>query len=366
MANSVKPTAKPRVIVADDSKVVRMAATKILGDKFDIVLAEDGAEAWDALQQDPTIQVVLTDLGMPHMDGYQLIENIRQADKEGLRNIPVVVITGAAEEESVKKKVFEIGATDFVTKPFKSTEIMARLEAHASYRRDNANLQEHVNIDLLTGTLNHKGLDEKLEKDISFINRHKQNIALVLFEIDNFKHLVEKTGHRGSEKIVQNICKVLSSAIRREDSFGRYDVAKFLTILPMAKTDGVVMLSKRLSEHIKTFKVNVAGEVIGLTLSIGIASAPKGCLSNKKSLVTTAEKALSNARSLGTGEVQLLKLESRQPEGKAKRISIDDLLNVISEDGKLLTQAELTAAVASLVPLVKLMTKEQKQKLLRG
>src|SRR5690606_5780540 len=306
--------AKPRILVADDSKVVRMAATKILSDKFELVLAADGLEAWKALNEDSTIQVVLTDLGMPNVDGYQLIEKMRQSGKETIRNIPVVVITSAAEEETVKKKVFEIGATDFVSKPFNSIEITARLKAHASYRQDKADLQEQVNIDLLTGTLNRKGLDEKLDKDISFINRHGQNIALVMFEIDNFESISEKAGQRGSEKIVQNISKILGSAIRREDSFGRYDLATFLTILPMAKTDGVVMLSKRLCEHIKTFKVSLAGDSSNLTLSVGIASAPKGCSTDAKGLLKVAQQALTNAKSLGTGEVQLLKLESNQPE----------------------------------------------------
>ena len=314
MTDSEDTPGKPRVIVADDSKVVRMTANKILRDKFDIVVAEDGAQAWQMLREDPSIQVVLTDLGMPKLDGYQLIEKIRQADKEDIRNLPVIVITGAAEEESVKQKVFEIGATDFVTKPFKSTEIIARLEAHASYRRDKASLQEKVDTDLLTGTLNRKGLIQKLEKDISFTNRHRQNIALVIFELDDHKTIFAKAGQNGGEKIIQNVAKVLNSAIRREDSFGRYDLATFLTILPMAKTDGVVMLAKRLCEHIKTFKVNIAGEVMTITLSVGIAAVPKGCSAQAKTLLQTAEKALENARALGPGEVQLLKLETRQIE----------------------------------------------------
>lgn len=364
MTEFTENQAKPRILVADDSKVVRMAATKILSDKFELVLAADGLEAWKALNEDSTIQVVLTDLGMPNMDGYQLIEKMRQAEKEGIRNIPVVVITSAAEEEAVKKKVFEIGATDFISKPFNSIEIIARLKAHASYRQDKANLQEQVNIDLLTGTLNRKGLDEKLDKDISFVNRHQQNIALVVFEIDNYKSIFEKVGDRGSEKIIQNISKILSSAIRREDSFGRYDVATFLTILPMAKTDGVVMLSKRLCEHIKTFKVNIAGETTHLALSVGIASAPKGCTSDAKGLMKAAQQALANAKSLGTGEVQLLKLESNQAEKTINTISIDDLLQAVVDNKKEPSKAELLAAVERLLPLVKLMTREQKKKLL--
>lgn len=355
---------KPRILVADDSKLVRKTATKILGDKFDLVMVEDGEEAWNTLNSDPSIQVVLSDLSMPKLNGYQLIEKVRATSNEGIRNIPVIVLTGAAEEESVKKKVFEIGATDFVTKPFKSVELIARLEAHASYQRDKASLQEKVDIDLLTGTLNRKGLDEKLEKDISFINRHKQNIALVIFELDDFKTITEKAGQRGAEKIVQNVSKVLSSAIRREDSFGRYDLAKFLTILPMAKTEGVVMLAKRLCEHIKTFKVNVAGEVIMLTLSVGIAAVPKGSTTTPEGLLKMAEQALANAKSVGAGEVQLLKVDNDQPEKKIASISIDNLLDNLANGENRFSTEEIQQAIARLRPLIKLMTKEQKQQLL--
>ena len=230
---------KPRLLVVDDSKLVRKTATKILSDNFNLVLAEDGEQGWQCLVDDPSIQVVFTDLGMPNLDGYGLLKRIRQADDERIRDLPVIVITGAAEEESVRKQVFEIGATDFVGKPFKSTEIIARANAHASYRSDKAHLQKQVDIDLLTGTLNRKGLCDKLDKDISFINRHQQNLALIIFELDDFKSVAEKIKQKGAEKIIQHVSQLLGKAIRKEDSFGRFEYAQFLTILPMAKTDGV-------------------------------------------------------------------------------------------------------------------------------
>ncbi len=358
--------ALPRILVADDSKVIRLAAVKILKGKFEVVVAKDGVEALDILAKDHSIQVVLTDLGMPNLDGYQFIEKLRQSPIDELRNLPVIVITAAAEEEEVKKKVFDIGATDFVTKPFNSIEITARIEAHASYQRTKASLQEKVDVDVLTGTLNKKGLNEKLEKDISFVNRHQQNMALVVFELDNFQELFKKAGQRGADKIIQNVSKVLGSAIRREDSFGRYDVAKFLTILPMAKTEGVVMLAKRLCEHIKTYNISLGAEKINLSMSVGIAAVPKGAACSAKDLLKTANKALANAKSLGPGEVQLLKLEGNQPEKAPASVSIDNLLDILSENGRELTPKEITAAASRLLPLVKLMPRELKSKLFKN
>jgi diguanylate cyclase (GGDEF)-like protein len=357
---------KPRVLVTDDSKLVRKTATKILADKFDLVLAEDGEQAWTILTSDKNIQVVFTDLGMPNLDGYGLIQRIRSADDETVRDLPVIVITGAAEEESVRKRVFEIGATDFVSKPFKSTEIIARAEAHATYRNDKASLKGNVDIDLLTGTLNQKGLLEKLEKDVSFINRHKQNLALIIFELDNFKFVAEKIKQQGAEKIIKHVAQLLGKAIRKEDSFGRYEFAKFVTILPMAKTEGVIQLSKRLCEHVKSFKLNVGGEKIALSMSVGIAAVTKGDEASSKALMQTAERALSNANAVGPGEVQILKLESKQASKKIKLdVSIDALLESIAQAKTEITQEELQAAIIKLAPLVKILSKEQKQRLLK-
>ncbi|TVZ41160.1 diguanylate cyclase (GGDEF)-like protein [Alteromonadaceae bacterium 2753L.S.0a.02] len=348
---------KPRILIADDSKVVMLTATKILDKHFDIVKAADGQIAWDTLNSDPSIQVVVTDLGMPNLDGYGLIKNIRQAEQEDIRNLPIMVITGNAEDEAVKKKVLEIGATDFITKPFAGAEFIARLQAHASYRRDRSSLQESTNIDLLTGTLNRKALQQKLEQDIAFVARHGQSLVVIIFELDNYKTIADKAGQATADKIVQNISKVLTSAIRREDSFGRYGAATFMTILPMAKIDGVVMLVKRLCDHIKTFTYKIGNESFKFTLSAGIASLPRGCPTDVKTLFAGAEQALENAHALGPGEFQLLKLESNRADDTFGKVSIDDLLEIISEKERPISESELIAAEKQLQPLLALISK---------
>ncbi len=355
--------AKRRILLADDSKLVRKTATKILSDNFDLVLAEDGEHAWQCLSDDDTIQVVFTDLGMPNLDGYGLIQRIRQSNIERIRDLPVIVITGAAEEDSVRKQVFEIGATDFIGKPFKSTEIIARANAHASYCNDKETLKQNVDIDLLTNTLNRKGLKEKLEKDISFINRHQQNLALILFELDNFKVVAEKIKQKGADKIIQHVAQLLGKAIRREDSFGRFEFAQFLTILPMAKTDGVVQLSKRLCEHVKSFKLSVGDEKITLTMSVGIAAVTKGSQASAEGLLQCAENALANAKAVGPGEVQILKLEGKSTQRVKLDVSIDSLLEAIKSGKTDLETEKLNAAVEKLIPLVKLMSAQQRQRL---
>jgi two-component system, cell cycle response regulator len=355
---------KPKILLVDDSKVVRLTATKILGAQFDLVLAVDGEEAWKKICEDDQIQVVFTDIGMPNLDGYGLIQRIRQSENEGIRNQPIIVITGAAEEEEVRRKVFEVGATDFITKPFRSIEILARAEAHASYSRDKDSLQKNVETDLLTGALNRSGLSKQLKKDVSFVNRHAENMALIIFELDDFKTIYKKVGEQAANRIIKHTAAALLGAIRSEDSVGRYGLEKFAIILPMAKTEGVIILAKRLCERVKSFKMSVGGEALQVTMSAGISIVRKGVTTTEKALLESAEQALANAKSVGAGEVQILKLESHEKDETTLVVSVDSVLEMIAKGKTDMAKDQIEAALTRLAPLVALMSEKQKQRLI--
>jgi two-component system, cell cycle response regulator len=357
---------KAKVLIADDSKIVRVTISKILAADFDLVVAEDGEEAWQKIKEDDGIQVVFTDLGMPKLDGYGLIERIRQSDNEGIRNQPVIVITGAAEEEEVRRKVFELGATDFITKPFNSTEVIARAEAHANYRRANAALQKNVEVDLLTGALNPSGLSKQLQKDVSFVNRHKENMAIILFELDDFPIVHKRLGEQAANRIIKQVAATLLGAVRREDSVGRYAAEKFVALLPLAKSEGVVVLAKRLCECIQAFKISIGGTAIPVSMSAGIAAIHKGQSTSEKELLTLAEEALQNAKAIGKGEVQLLRLQTDTTDEAATQISIDSYLEAVGKGELKLTDIQATHIVARLKPLFSLMSEKHRQSLLKN
>ena len=357
---------KSRILVCDDSKIVRLSAQKILAERFDLVLAEDGEQGWEILCDDPSVQMVFTDLRMPRLDGFGLIQRARTSEDERIRNLPIIVITGAGEEEDVKRKVFDIGATDFITKPFKPTAIIARADAHTNYRQVNSELQKNVNIDTLTGVLNRKGLDEQLAKDISFINRHAENLAVMIFELDDFDRIYDRIGRKTAEDIAKTVAKLLLSAVRKEDSIGREGLTKFIVSLPMAKPDGVINLTKRLCEKVATFQLKAGGEQIALTASAGVAAAKKGDAVAADAIVQCAEQALQNARSLGPGEVQFLKLEAEGGEGKTGFDSIDALLEQIELGHGELVRDNMDFVLQRLAPLVTLMDDQQKRRLLAG
>lgn len=357
---------KPKVLLADDSKMVRVTAQKYLGGQFELILAKDGEEAWKILCADDDIQVVFTDLGMPNLDGFGFIERIRASEEERIRDQPIIVITGASEEEEVRRKVFEVGATDFISKPFKSTELVARAEAHASYRKSKDTLQQNVDMDLLTGLLNIQGLNEQLEKDVSFVNRHNENLAVVVFELDDFDAIFKRLGKQNSEALIKQTASTLAKAIRKEDSAGRCGMSKFTLILPMAKSEGVILLAKRLCQKMAALKISIGQDSLSVFMSAGVATVRKGSEASAKTITDLAEKALRNARAVGKGEVQWLKLEQAKTQQRtAKAISVDELLEAINNGEDSLSPQDLDSLVHTLRPLVQLLSPDQKDALVR-
>lgn len=364
--NSVDSDVKCRVLVVDDSKLVRLKASKILSQKFDLIFAENGEDAWIKISSDKSILLVFTDLGMPKLDGFGLIKRVRSSKDEDICHLPVIVITGASDDEDIKKKIFAIGATDFITKPFTETALIARTELHTSYQRLHKALQDNINIDVLTGVLNRKGLNKRLIKDISFVNRHAENLALMLFELDNFESISHRIKKSTSETVIKAVAKALNEIVRKEDTVGREDIAKFSVVLPLSKSEGIFNLSKRLCAKIATFKLKINDETLVLSASIGLAVINQSMDTDIDSLRACAEKALAQAKALGTGKVQLLHLgEDKLKDAREADIpvSIDALLEDIEQGRRDSVQHNLDRVIDRLNPLLALLSEEQKKRL---
>lgn len=119
---------RPWILVVDDSRVVRKTVLKILEPHFNVIEAEDGQAGWRTLNQDSRIDVVISDIQMPEMDGYSLICKVRAVEDPDLREIPIIVIT-SADDEITRERAYACGASDFVLKPFNSTQLLNCLQS---------------------------------------------------------------------------------------------------------------------------------------------------------------------------------------------------------------------------------------------
>lgn len=131
---------KPWVLVVDDSRVVRRTILNTLGPGFHVLEAGDGAAAWRMLRQNSRIEVVISDIQMPEMDGYNFICKVRAVDDPALREIPIVVIT-SAEDDITRERAYACGANDFILKPFHADQLLTCVRNQiAEYRKIAASL----------------------------------------------------------------------------------------------------------------------------------------------------------------------------------------------------------------------------------
>jgi len=122
MEVAVASEEKPLVLVADDSRLIRKTIIKMLGDGYEIIECVDGVAAWAQIQHNAAIDIAITDIDMPNMDGYGLLCRVRASEVERLQNIPMIVITGA-EDEITKERAYACGANDFILKPINADQL---------------------------------------------------------------------------------------------------------------------------------------------------------------------------------------------------------------------------------------------------
>jgi len=269
----------PHLLVVDDSRLMRRAIGKILGKEYRITEAPDGEEAWSILQETDDIRVIFSDLSMPNLDGFGLLERIRQSDDPAINELPVIIITGADDDDETKHKALNNGASDFISKPFESVQLRTRAKTHVRLEQTHKKLSEttselekQATTDRLTGLSNKKYFDTRIVKDLSYAKRHRGELTLVLLEVNDFHHLFLKHGKEIADDILKRVASISHACTRNEDTLARIGLAKLGFILPSANRIGAKRLAERVCEQINEIEITFDGSAIPIIINIGIAA----------------------------------------------------------------------------------------------
>lgn len=301
---------KQRLLIVDDSKVIRVTARKILRDHFETVEAADGEQAWEILTGDEPVSLVVSDLTMPKLDGFGLLEKIRGSHLPHVRDLPVIIITGANDSEATMERASAAGATDFIGKPFDSVHLLARTQAHASsheaantLRQENTALEDMSRVDQLTGLVNESTYMEHGYQQVSYAIRHNSNLSVYRIEIDNYGELYKQHGQEFTDTITRSVGEILTAAIRTEDTAARTGTARFSLLLPGMDKSGIRNLAERISSELsrRTFKAGESRHPV--TLSIGVASPDIRRNTRFDELLDMADQRLSQAIASGGNQV---------------------------------------------------------------
>ena len=322
---SEEETEKPQILVVDDSKVIRRAAIKMFGNDYQVHEAVDGLDGWRQLQRNDAISVVFTDMQMPEMDGMELLANIRSSDDERIAALPVIMITGVGDTETAKRTVFDAGATDFISKPFESIDLISRAKSYARLNRKVIELEKNSGHDKLTGLFSVASFEEQGEKALSFALRHKLAISAVYLEIESFQDIYLTHGKSIAQQIIVAVGKRLKDVMRTEDVAARLGVAKYAVLLPLTSEANSRVVISRIREGINKLVFNTGREKIRVSLVAGYTSPDVNEQLDFKEMMEQADVAVQKALNRNNGEKIASFLEKEEVVEQKAVITDEDM-----------------------------------------
>ena len=323
------------LFVDDEPAIVNMLSVLLSDGDYQIAIALSGEEALEYLQEN-TVDVLVTDVYMDGMNGFELMKAACELD----RHLQVIIITGHDCYDMISQALRH-GAYDYLSKPLDDHEIIlnsihragsaARLErdntglleqlsaSHAMLANANNRLRE-LNDDLmvqattdgLTGLYNRRHLDNALEQEVNRRNRYPDPLSVVMLDIDRFKSFNDHYGHEGGDAALQLLSSVLSASSRNIDVIGRFGGEEFMIILPKCTPENSIKFAERLRRAIETTPVKIGDNMARLTASIGITGVEKDDRGvTAQQLMSAADKALYVAKADGRNRVrQCLEFDS--------------------------------------------------------
>lgn len=295
---------QPRIVIADDSLVIRTVLRKQLEEHGNAVIeAVDGEQALRVCHEEVP-DVVLLDVEMPKLDGHAVLKELR-ADAV-TADIPVVFLTGRSSTEDVVDGL-RLGAHDYLRKPFEPAELVARVSAALRVKRlqdelrlRNAELDAMSRTDALTGLPNRRHLQEQLLRVGSAARRHGSTFGVLMVDVDHFKRVNDELGHESGDTVLQEIARRVTGACRLDDVAGRWGGEEFLVVAPSTDAGGLAALGERIRQAASSAPVVLTDRSLTVTVSIGAASNGTG---DSDAAVRNADAALYEAKNGGRDRV---------------------------------------------------------------
>lgn len=314
--------ARACVLAIDDSQeVLDLLAVRLRSEALVLVTGKSYQEGL-ALANEVQPDLILLDVDMPEHSGLDLCRRLKE--ESATRDIPVIFLTGA-DDVNTKVHGFDLGAVDYVTKPFHPAELRARVRAALRMKRAQDMLTQKAQIDALTGLRNRAYMDERLAAEINGAARSGRPLSLVMIDLDHFKSLNDGYGHPFGDLVLQRVGDFLPRSIRPCDVACRYGGEELAVILTDTCVAGAHTVAERIREQIRSLSFAPRGKPVVVTASCGIAEL--GDVERTEgevrpgTLIAAADAALYVAKREGRDCVRLHAGRTRETLAPIKRDS---------------------------------------------
>lgn len=300
----VFPLKKPTILIVDDMPINVQILARTLKSFYNIKVATSGKKALDIAASDNPPDLILLDIMMPEMDGYDVIRKLKQNSQT--RNIPVIFITIKDEDED-EFRGLELGAVDYITKPFYLPVVMARIKTQIELKNKTELLERLVSIDGLTHIPNRRHYDDIIVKEWKRAQRNSTPLSVIMIDIDCFKNYNDTYGHAAGDECIRSVARTLEeSMVRPGDTIARYGGEEFVAVLPETDAQGAKVLAERMRHNVESIQIDHCDSIVAdhVTISSGIATMIPTHHHSYIDLLNAADRQLYKAKEKGRNQTE--------------------------------------------------------------
>ncbi|MFQ5701233.1 MAG: diguanylate cyclase [Acidobacteriota bacterium] len=290
------------ILLVDDEEVNLYALKIILESRgYTCVTASNGPDGL-RLASERQPHAILLDIQMPVMDGFEVCRRLKQ--NEQTRRIPILLLTARYRDHDEVVRGLDLGANDYVTKPFNSDELLARVAVMVRVRNAEEAVRHASLTDELTGLYNRRTLQQRLEEELHRAIRYSCNLSCIMLDIDHFKKINDTHGHPAGDSVLVQIAEILRRHVRKSDLAVRYGGEEFLLVLFGNDKSGCMRVAERVRADVESHGFEFDGTSIRVTISSGVATFPDDGVKTAEDLVACADSALYEAKTSGRNVVR--------------------------------------------------------------
>ncbi len=288
-----------KVLVVDDEQVNLQLLISLLSRDYRVLVAKNGQQALTVVKANKP-DLILLDIMMPGMDGYEVCRRIKE--ERTTRNIPVIFLTARQDVHS-EARGFDMGAVDYITKPFHGTTVRARVRTHLGLKHKTDLLEKLAFLDGLTEIPNRRSFETVLEREWAAAQRRREAISLVMIDVDRFKQYNDHYGHGAGDDCLRRVAHAVQQTLSRTGDFAaRYGGEEFVLVLPGTDRSGAEKMAEQVRLAIEDLKIPHAKSTVDdvVTVSLGVGTmVPSHPGSPPNSLKEAADQMLYQAKEAG-------------------------------------------------------------------
>jgi len=259
----MKEDKKPVILIVDDVATNVQALAVILKEDYILKVATNGQTALKLSVQDPIPDLILLDVRMPGMSGFDVCKILKA--KENTKGIPVIFVTGSASDGS-EELGLSLGAVDYITKPIREAIVKVRIKTHIDLKLMADKLFSLAMNDALTSLYNRYFLFNEAERFLSRARRYNESFSVIMLDIDHFKYINDEHGHQVGDDVLKAIANELKTSVRNEDVAARYGGEEFVVLL----TDCNAITAKEKAENLRSSIEKLEPNGLKVTSSFGV------------------------------------------------------------------------------------------------